>query len=49
MGLGNLLGIIVNHLLIGGMIGLGYQDECTSVYGYTLDRTNGESWLKVIK
>ena len=31
MGLGILLGIIVNHLLIGGMFGLGYQDEFSMV------------------
>ena len=27
MGLGNLLEIVVHHLLIGGMTGLNYQDE----------------------
>ena len=27
MGLGNPLKSIVHHLLIGGMVGLGYQDE----------------------
>ena len=26
MGLGNLLEVVVHHLLIGGMIGLGYHD-----------------------
>ena len=26
MGLGNLLKVVVNHLLIGGMAGLGYWD-----------------------
>ena len=26
MGLGNPLEVVVHHLLIGGMIGLGYQD-----------------------
>ena len=49
MGLGNPLEVVVHHLLIGGMIGLGYQDECTSVYGYTLDMTYDESWIKAIK
>ena len=27
MGLGNLLEVVVYHLLIGGMAGLGYWDE----------------------
>ena len=27
MGLGNLLKVVVYHLLIGGMVGLSYQDE----------------------
>ena len=27
MGLGNLLEVVVYHLLIGGMVGFGYQDE----------------------
>ena len=27
MGLGNPLKIVVHHLLIGGMIGIGYQDR----------------------
>ena len=41
MGLGNPLRVIVHHLLIRGMIGLGYQDgvsygTCTDVYAYTL-------------
>ena len=26
MGLGNLLNVIMHHLLIGGMVGLGYQN-----------------------
>ena len=26
-----------------------FHDECTSVYGYTLDKTYIESWHKVIK
>uniref|UniRef100_F6HTH0 Uncharacterized protein n=1 Tax=Vitis vinifera TaxID=29760 RepID=F6HTH0_VITVI len=26
MGLGNPLEVVVHHLLIGGMVGLGYQD-----------------------
>ena len=48
MGLGNPLEVVMHHLLIGGMIGLGYRDgfshgECTNVYDYTLDRTYGES------
>ena len=43
-----LIPIVVHYLLIGGMIGFGYQDEfpmCehTSVYAYTLDRAHGES------
>ena len=47
MGLGNPLEVVVHHLLIGGMVGLGYRDEfpmCeyTSVYGYTLDKAHGE-------
>ena len=27
MGLGNLLEVVVHHLLIGEMVGLGYRDE----------------------
>ena len=27
MGLGNPLKVVVHHLLIGGMVGFGYQDE----------------------
>ena len=27
MGLGNPLEVVVYHLLIGGLVGLGYQDE----------------------
>ena len=42
--LGNPLEDVVYYLLIGGMTSLNYQDEffhgeCTSVHGYTLDRT----------
>ena len=29
--------------------GWGSHDECTSIYGYTLDRTYSESWSKAIK
>ena len=48
MGLGNPLEVVVHHLLIGGMVGLSYQDgfchgESTGMYGYTLDRTYDES------
>ena len=53
MGLRNLLKVIVHHLLIERIIGFDYQDRfpCvyTSVYGYTLNMTYGESWLKAIK
>ena len=46
MGLGNPLEIVVHHILIGGMVGLGYQNGfsmvCTYVYGI-FDRTYGES------
>ena len=54
MGLGNPWKIVVPHLLIRWMVGLGYWDgrshgEYTSVYGYTLDKTYNESWLKAIK
>ena len=31
MGLGNLLEVLVHHLLIGGMIGLSYQDRLPMV------------------
>ena len=41
MGLGNPLEVVVNHILIGGMVGL--SGECTSVHSYTLDMTYGES------
>ena len=47
MGLGNLLGAVVYHLPIGGMVGLSYWDGfpmmSVLVYGYTLDKTYGES------
>ena len=53
MGLGNPLEVVVHHLLSEGWLVLaimmGFHGECTSVYGYTLDKTYGESWLKVIK
>ena len=53
MGLGNPLEVVVHHLLIGGMTGLGYWDGFPMlselVCVYTLDKTYGESWLKVIK
>ena len=44
----------MHYLPIGGMVGLSYRDEfpmCeyTSVYGYTLDKAHGESWIKAIK
>ena len=46
MGLGNPLKIVVHHILIGRMVGLGYQNGfpmvCTYVYGI-FDRTYGES------
>ena len=43
MGLGNLLEVIVHHLLIGGdgwswLLGWVSHGECISMYGYTLDR-----------
>ena len=31
MGLGNPLEVVVHHLLIGGMVSLGYRDECPMV------------------
>ena len=31
MGLGNPLEVVVHHLLIGGMVGLGYQDGFPTV------------------
>ena len=44
--LGNLLEVIVHHLLIKSMTGLCHQDrsygECISVYGYTLYKTYSE-------
>ena len=43
----------VHCLLIGGMDGLGHQNEFSMVsalvWCYTLDRAYGESWLKAIK
>ena len=54
IGLSNLLEVVVHHLLIGGITGLGYRDgfpmaSVPSVYGYTLDRSYNESCLKAIK
>ena len=54
IGLDNPLETKVHHLLIREMVCLGYlgwvsHDECTSVYGCTLDMTYGELWLKAIK
>ena len=53
MGLGNPLEVIMHHLLIEGMVGLSYRDRLPMVselvYIYTLDKNNGESWLKAIK
>ena len=49
MGLSNPLEVVVHHLLIGMMVGLSYRDRfpivsaLVCVYGYTLDRTYGES------
>ena len=46
MDLGNSLEVVVSHLLIKRMTGLGHQDrsngECTSVYDYTLEKTYSE-------
>ena len=54
MDLRNPLKIVMHYLLIGEMIGLGYYDvfhmvSALSVYGYTLNRSYGESWCKVIR
>ena len=54
MDLGNLLEVVVHHLLIGGMTGLGYRDEfpmvSTLVYIWLHNGQDyDESWLKTIK
>ena len=47
MSLGNLSEVVVHHLIIGRMVGLSYWDGfpmmSVLVYGYTLDKTYGES------
>ena len=54
MDLSNPLEVVEHYLLIKGMASLGYRDgfptmSALVLYGYTLDRTFNESWLKAIK
>ena len=48
--LGNLSNVVIHYLLIGEMTSFGYRDEFfmihkwTTMYGYILYKTYGESW-----
>ena len=54
MDLGNPFEVVVHHLLIIEMVGLGRPlrwgsyGECTSMYGYTLDKTYSKPWHKAL-
>ena len=53
MDLDNLFEIVIHHPLIEGMTSFGHWTEflmvsALSMYGYTLDKTYGESWLKLL-